>query len=298
MAARDQRRFVSVVIPVRDDSARLHKCIVALNNQTYSEAHVEVIVVDNGSTNVESRALRSIDGITRIIVHPEGGSYAARNAGLSAVRGEVIAFTDADCVPSERWLEAGLDCLKRDPSIGIVAGRIDLTFLHGQRRTPAEAYEELFAFPQRRLARRGHGVTANWFSWKSVLEEFGRFDASLYSNGDTELAARISASGLPVVYCHKAAVKHPARRRLPDIRRKSIRIAEGNVARIPSGSVRGPLLLVAKNVGWHVIRCLELLNHVGRWPVRHLWNAFLVSHVVMTARLNVVARWLLTGKSR
>jgi GT2 family glycosyltransferase len=273
-------------------------CVDALCRQTYAGDNIETIVVDNGSTEAELRALRSIDGITTIIEHPEGGSYAARNAGLTAARGEVIAFTDADCVPSERWLEAGLDCLKRDPSIGIVAGRIDLTFSHSQRRTPAEAYEELFAFPQRRLARRGHGVTANWFSWKLVLEEVGRFDASLYSNGDTELAARISRSGLPVVYCHKASVKHPARRRMADIRRKSIRIAEGNVARIPRGSVRGPLLLLAKNVGWHVIRCAELLNHVGRWPVRHLWNAFLVSHVVMATRLIVVARWLLTGRSR
>lgn len=288
---------VSVVTPVKNDAARLRRCVDALRKQRYPSDRLQTIVVDNGSDDDELAALQMIDGIV-LLRHPYGGSYAARNAGLDHARGTVVAFTDSDCTPHPDWVRAGVACLERRPDAGVVAGRVELTYAGSEPKTPVEAYEGLFAFPQRRLARRGHGVTANWFSWKSVLDELGRFDASLYSNGDTELAARIFRSGLPVVYCHKAAVKHPARRRLPEIRRKSIRIAEGNVARIPSGSVRGPLLLLAKNVGWHVIRCAELLNHVGRWPVRHLWNAFLVSHVVMATRLIVVARWLLTGRSR
>ena len=85
--------LISVVVPVFNDEARLAGCLDALAMQTWPASHREVIVVDNGS--VPPVALRA--GAARVIVERRPGSYAARNAGVAAAAGEILAFTDADC---------------------------------------------------------------------------------------------------------------------------------------------------------------------------------------------------------
>src|SRR5262245_61424835 len=93
--------FVSVIIPVFGDVEPLATCLDHLEHQTYSRACFEVIVADNGCPDL-ARAVRGRD--VRVVREPKPGSYAARNAGLAIAAGEIIAFTDADCLPSADWI--------------------------------------------------------------------------------------------------------------------------------------------------------------------------------------------------
>jgi glycosyltransferase involved in cell wall biosynthesis len=111
----------SVVVPVYNGGEFFVQCLRALSAQTLARDQYEVIVVDDGSKD-SSAAYAASFGAT-VISQANAGAPAARNAGIYAARGEWIAFTDADCVPSRRWLQALLARVERDPrSIG-AAGR-------------------------------------------------------------------------------------------------------------------------------------------------------------------------------
>ena len=102
---------VSVIIPVFNDP-RLEHCLQALSKQTV--AHDEFIVVDNGS---DARSVIDTDRFpeVRVIREDRPGSYIARNPGVRAPSGSVIAFTNADCLP-EPDLERGVPCCHSAPS--------------------------------------------------------------------------------------------------------------------------------------------------------------------------------------
>ncbi len=94
--------FVSVVIPVFDDPDRLRTCLQALEHQTYPKPRYEVIVVDNGSARSVPPLVGQF-GQARATYEMVPGANAARNRGISLARGEILAFTDADCVPARDW---------------------------------------------------------------------------------------------------------------------------------------------------------------------------------------------------
>src|ERR1700743_3096972 len=95
---------VSMVIPAHNAAATRGECLTAATAQVFSRAKdVEIILVDDGSTDSPG-GIGERAGI-RVMRRENGGAAAARNSGLEAASGKWVAFTDADCVPSRRWLE-------------------------------------------------------------------------------------------------------------------------------------------------------------------------------------------------
>ena len=117
--------FVSVIVPVYNDAQRIWKCIESLLQQTYPRQKYEVIIIDNGSTD-ETRTVIQKYPVKLLIEDKIQNSYAARNKGIKNACGEVIAFTDADCIPDSDWIEKGVTNLLRTPNCGLVGGEIKL----------------------------------------------------------------------------------------------------------------------------------------------------------------------------
>ncbi|MEL6605511.1 MAG: glycosyltransferase family 2 protein [Cyanobacteria bacterium J06614_10] len=220
--------FVSVIVPVFNDAERLRICLEALAGQTYDAASYEVIVVDNGSDESENIAgVVSNFPLAVYAYEPRPGSYAARNKGLALAKGPVLAFTDADCIPSPTWIETGTQYLERTPNCGLVAGRIEL-FFKREKGNAIELYENLTAFSQQRWLTEAHGAaTANVFTFKSVVEKVGPFNESLFSSGDFEWSERVFLAGYRQVYAQDACVAHPARHTLKQLYKRTVRIAGG-----------------------------------------------------------------------
>ncbi|MCJ7768188.1 glycosyltransferase family 2 protein [Candidatus Bathyarchaeota archaeon] len=112
--------FVSVVIPAHNEENQITKCLESVVGTGYQ--NLEIIVIDDNSTDgtaeVASRYATQV--ITR---RSRGGIAAARNNGLQVVRGEIVAFVDADCVVDESWLHMLLSHY-RDSKIAGVGGVI------------------------------------------------------------------------------------------------------------------------------------------------------------------------------
>lgn len=97
---------VSVIIPARDEAPRIGNVVRAALAQASAADFVEVIVVDDGSSDHTAKAARRAGArVVRRLDSP-GNPGAARNAGACAARAELLIFLDADCMPAAGWLQA------------------------------------------------------------------------------------------------------------------------------------------------------------------------------------------------
>ena len=191
---------------------------------------VEVIVVDNGSVHPPVDVVRAAPG-ARLLLEPSAGSYAARNAGLAASQGEIIAFTDADCIPSRSWLTAGVRVLDDDPQVGLVAGLIQTVASDRGGTRSLELFEMVHAFPQQRYVEQlDFGATANVLTRRRVVDAVGPFDEQLLSGGDKKWGRQVAAAGFRLVYAPDAVVQHPARSSWAQYRAKLDRVYDGEIA--------------------------------------------------------------------
>lgn len=214
--------FVSVIIPTYHDWERLELCINALKEQNYPTQCFEVIIVNNDPADPVN--LIDPPNNFKVINEAKPGSYAARNAGLSIAKGEIIAFTDSDCIPCINWLEKGVLALQRSPRVG---GHIQLIFKN-VKPSVIEIFDKAFSFQQERYSLEyGSAATANMFSYKSVFDEVGFFDDSLYSNEDLAWGRRAKDHGFSIIYSNDCIVHHPARNKFREIIVKSRRVYGG-----------------------------------------------------------------------
>jgi glycosyltransferase involved in cell wall biosynthesis len=219
--------FVTVIVPVWNDAERLGECLRALEGQTYPGRLYEVVVVDNDSEEAVGPVVARC-GRARLVHESSPGSYAARNAGLAQARGEVIAFTDADCLPAPDWIERGVERLKRGGGRSVVAGRVEIFPRTPPRPNAVEQYEVLFALAQREfVGRYRFGATANLFAWRDAFARVGPFLAEVKSGGDLEWGRRAAGHGYEVEYADEIRVRHPARASLSQLYSKTVRVAGG-----------------------------------------------------------------------
>jgi glycosyltransferase involved in cell wall biosynthesis len=110
---------VSVVIPVRDGAAFIAEALDSVRNQTRPAD--EIVVVDDGSSDDSAAVAETFPGV-RVLRQPPTGAAAARNAGVAATHGELIAFLDADDVWTPDKLARQVEHLATYPELGGVLG--------------------------------------------------------------------------------------------------------------------------------------------------------------------------------
>ncbi len=223
--------FVSVVIPVYNDTERLKLCLEALDAQTYPSDRYEVIVVDNNSDSpLVADELKEFEHV--ILTHETlQGAAAARNRGISLARGEVIAFTDSDCIPASDWLEKGVAHIIDHPDTGQVGGRVEVFVSDPENPTAVEMWDTILGFPQKfYIENKKFSVTANVFVRKDVINKIGKFDTVFKSAAgeDLEWGNRIHQGGYKLVYADDVVVRHPARSTFGELAGKYILHAGGD----------------------------------------------------------------------
>jgi GT2 family glycosyltransferase len=224
---------VSVIIPARDAGRSLGACLDAVAAQTAAPAH-EVIVVDDASVDHTAQLVRSHPAVTHVVAGPGHGSYAARNAALALATGELLAFTDADCVPDPGWLAAGVDAIERGADL---AGGGVVPVAAGGPPNAWERYDRAVYLRQDELVRdEGFAATANLFVRREVIDDLGGFDASLRSGGDYEFGRRATAAGYRLVYAPEASVVHRPRASLRETWRLHRRLGAGWAALARKGA--------------------------------------------------------------
>ncbi len=221
---------ISVIVPVYLQWDLVPPLLDALAAQSLAPEAFEVILVDNGRDEAVGRPAAPAN--VRLIRCTTPGSYAARNAGIAAARGRLLAFTDADCRPEPHWLGALVTAAREEPDV-IHAGRIKI---RPQSESPNvyEIYEMVRGIPQERYVARGYGVTANLMVDRRIIEKCGPFDATRFSGGDAEFCRRAGRAGSPVRYAPGAVVEHLARADWEALATKTRRVRGGQLIAGPA----------------------------------------------------------------
>jgi glycosyltransferase involved in cell wall biosynthesis len=247
--------LVSVIVPARNAARHIGGCLEALASQTYPRERYEVIVVDNGSSDTTRQVVE--DHEVHLLQESSSCSpYPARNLGIDHARGEVLAFTDADCQPLDTWLDRGVACLHAETA-DLVGGRVMFTFTS----TPSlgEMVDALWHLDVRRqILENQAAMTANLFVHRSVFDAIGGFDPRVRSGGDGRWTRRATDAGFALRYAPEAVVRKPARP-LGGLLAKAYRVGRGlPAAWLERGVERGAIgPAIAHNVlppRWSMVR--------------------------------------------
>lgn len=223
---------ISVIVPVFNDWRRVAGLLEALATQEFPSDDFEVLLVDNGSTSIPE--LHNAPRSFTVLHCSTPGSYAARNVGICAAKADILAFTDADCLPSPQWLKHAYRQLKsNNRSDAVIAGGVTLFLPDPSRPTPYALYDLALGIPQERYVRRGYGVTANLFVPKTVFDQVGLFDSKRLSGGDAEFCRRAGSHGIPTLYLGAAEVLHPTRCEWHELASKVRRVKGGQLLNGP-----------------------------------------------------------------
>lgn len=268
--------LVSVIIPVYNDQQGIFASISALAEQTWPRDCLEVVVVDNNSNPAICLDSKWV-GFAHLVRCATPGAYAARNAGIAEARGDILAFTDADCVPDRNWIKAGVAALARAKGSSIVGGEVKL--IMSPRPTTVERYQCLTGFSQRdNIAQLGFSVTANLFVTRAQIDRIGKFNDLLMSGGDREWSWRAAQSGLSIRYSAEAMVRTSPRKSLRAAARQARRVAGGRQALRRLGAVH--------------VKSTNLRSHRStfgaiRWILTHpelsalqRWQVFVVASIL------------------
>lgn len=215
---------ISLIICTRNRAAQLGGCLAALAALRLP-GNWELVMVDNGSTDATRATIEAFrDRVAfpvRYVQEAVPGLSNARNAGLAAARGALIAFTDDDCYVDPQLLARTVAAFERRPELGYVSGRI---LLHDPDDYPATINEstEPRNFAPGRYLPPGAIRGANLGFRRAALDAIGGFDPRFGSGArfpaeDIDAACRCSLRGWAGAYDPSIVVSHHHGRKAADV---------------------------------------------------------------------------------
>ncbi|MEO6456068.1 MAG: glycosyltransferase [Ginsengibacter sp.] len=277
-------KYVTIIIPVYNDWARLSLCLTALANQSYPAELFEIIIVNNNPANDLPPGFFIPSNCT-IIKEGKAGSYAARNTALKIALGQIIGFTDSDCIPDIHWIKNAVEHFANNESCSRIGGKIFI-FSKTINPTKAELYDKMYAFNQsRNVTTLGTSVTANLFTYKYVFDQIGLFDEKLMSGGDFSWGMLAHKAGYKIDYVESVIVNHPARYSLDDLITKEKRIGGAQALLFEKNKSKAANFYRFVRALVPRLQDLKYINHYGKdLSIYNKTNLFFIRHYLQTIR--------------
>ena len=227
--------FISIVIPTRNSQAVLKECLQSIKHLNYPQERLEVLIVDGLSTD-DTRKIAAASGATIVINHKKA-TTAARNLGFEKAKGDLIAYSDDDCIFDENWLENSLKYFRVDEKIAGVTGPIHTP---NQQNGFAKAVAFLFSLAVI-VAKSTHKEiqpsvqevrdfpTCNAIYRKDALNAAMPLDENLYGGSDLELNYKLRQHGYKLLSTPDVQVWHYKRETPQAFFRQMYRYAIGRL---------------------------------------------------------------------
>jgi len=197
--------MISVIIPAYNARENLKACLDALEQQTVPRKQYEIIVVNDGPVDTKVKATVDRYAVT-FLSQLRRGAAAARNLGAERAQGEILLFTDADCVPEHNWIEAmtapfadqevvGVCGVVRTRQTALIPRFIQLEYDY--------RYRNIARHPRIDFINTG---TAGYR--KHIFMQSGGFKEDLLGAEDAELSFRLASAGHKMLFAPRAVVYH------------------------------------------------------------------------------------------
>ena len=218
---------ISVVIPVKNEEEKIERCLEAVFSQSL-KPH-EVIVVDGHSSDRTVERAREFQ--VKLVYEDYGTVGGARQVGVLSAEGEIVAFTDADCIPGKNWLE---NLVKEfgDDVVGVGGGIRNIgdglweksialaldSFLGSANSVQDRVFKE------KKLVKSISGCNSMYH--KEDILKVGGFNVKLSINEETELNKRLGMLG-KLLYTPDAIILHNQDRGLKEFAKRIYSFGRG-----------------------------------------------------------------------
>jgi len=223
---------VTVVVPVRNGEQTIQQLLDSLQKLDYDRNKVEVIVVDGNSTDKTREIVKKYP--VKLVIEEKKGLNLARNVGIKCSNGEIVAFTDSDCIVPPNWIMKIVENFK-DPKVSCVGGSakaLDDDFISQYADnsivrlmpffTKREELEKVKPFFR-------HPAGCNMAFRRKVAEEVGYFDENIqYGFDEVEFADRICRAGYKMVLDPEVVVWHKHRSTLKEFLKQNFQYGKGS----------------------------------------------------------------------
>ena len=216
--------LVSIVIVTYNDKENLICCLSSLISQTFPKDKMEIIVVDDGSTDGTKKTLNETFSEIKVISKDNCGPDNSRIHGIEEATGEIVSFIDSDCIASREWLVNSVQSLKENRVL-IVGGRI----LHrGNFWTRLIGVSDFGGFQSGKKKETKNIPTCNMSVARNIFNTYS-FDPNLRVGGDVIFCSELRKNGYKLIYDPKITVIHRPEGSFSAFMRRAFRYGEGFV---------------------------------------------------------------------
>lgn len=186
--------FVSIIIPALNSEETIGMCLESIKSLNYPERRVEIIVVDNGSKDKTGKIAKEYGA--RVLHEPLIKIGAVRNCGVKVAHGDILAFTDSDCIVPEQWLMTAVEILE-DDIVGAVGG--------GCLVPPDASWlEKAWVFQQKDTTKESIYLPgSNFILRKDIFNKLGGFDETMFAGEDDDFSKKLRKEGY-ILILHKS----------------------------------------------------------------------------------------------
>lgn len=197
--------MISVVIPAHNSEKTIEKAVEGCLSQAYDKDNLEIVVVDDGSTDKTGEVAKQYP--VKYIYQENAGPAAARNTGWKNARGEVVCFTDSDCVPEKDWVSRIVQGFS-SMDISGVGGSYSIA--NPESLLARCVHQEIVERHRKMSGEVDFLGSFNVSYRKKVLEEVGGFNEEFKkaSGEDNDLAYRIRKKGYKLIFDKEIKVAH------------------------------------------------------------------------------------------
>lgn len=205
---------VTAIIPTFNRREWIGECLDSVLGQTYP--NVEIIVVDDCSTDGTVEWLRSEEKYSGVVVHEQeknGGASVARNTAIAMAAGELIVFIDSDDMLMPMHIETAVEHFEQYPELGLLCCDSTMIDAGGNIILGGKTWHQSLAEAKGLDIRSGFRSLADVFRFsncfpgftlrREVFAELGGFDQPIFPADDYDLALRVAASRFKVYYLHE-----------------------------------------------------------------------------------------------
>ena len=276
---------LSVVIPTLDRPGQLRACLDALARDYPADAET-IVVADGGEIDLAPVVAPFVEPLRLSLLRIDhAGPSAARNRGLAAAHGKIVAFTDDDCRPQPGWLAAIASGVEVSPPRAVGG-----TTLNG---LPGDAYADAMQLVLNLLSRYDRAKTrterflpSNNFAFPTVpLRALGGFDERFRTAEDRELCRRWAAAGHALARAPEAVVEHDPQLDLIGFVRRFFAYGRGAARFHGTGAnpglresvrfhLRLPVLVLPELRRRGLLRAIAIVALLGLWEAANVVGFF------------------------
>ena len=222
---------VSIVVPVKNCADKIKSLLDSLMKVEYDKNKFEVVIVDGNSTDNTREIV--VQYPVRLMAEERRGLNAARNTGLRHSKGEIIAFTDGDCVVPKNWLNKIIENFQ-DKDVGCVGGSASRYYDDFLSQYSDESIMPVLRrFEKKKILSEvkpplQYPAGCNMAVRREVLDQVGVFDENIeYGFDEDELVERICHAGYKMVLDPEISITHKHRSSILELLRQNFRYGRG-----------------------------------------------------------------------